>query len=109
VIRPDDKDTHRWWIGAVLIMLALFLIARSVAEPSTNTVGLTAQEMEKVRPRSGWQDAMTVMALITEDCRMILPRSAEPKAILLCLEDKLGEYLSGNSEIELHESEKEPK
>ena len=37
MIRPDDKDTHRWWIGAVLIMLALFLIARSVAEPALPT------------------------------------------------------------------------
>ena len=37
MIRPDDKDTHRWWIGAVLIMFSLFLIARSVAEPAEPT------------------------------------------------------------------------
>ena len=38
MIRPDDKDTLRWWIGAALIMFALFLIARSVAEPAESTV-----------------------------------------------------------------------
>jgi len=34
VTRPDDDDTLRWWIGAALIMFALFLVARSVAEPA---------------------------------------------------------------------------
>jgi len=34
VTRPDDEDTLRWWIGAALIMFALFLVARSVAEPA---------------------------------------------------------------------------
>ena len=38
VTRPDDEDTLRWWIGAALIMFALFLVARSVAEPAEPTV-----------------------------------------------------------------------
>jgi len=37
VTRPDDEDTLRWWIGAAMIMFALFLIARSVAEPAEPT------------------------------------------------------------------------